>query len=397
MQDTSTWYTFWPDQSVDSTYFMPFIPMRYNPDNMTISLNATHPSNNVTEYDAHSLFGHMQAKTIKQLFIEGKIDHLNGKLSFILSRSTFAGSGKYTQHWLGDNHRSWDNMRYSIAGIMNMNMFGIPMVGADVCGFFALPEFTEEENQEICGRWMQLSTLYPFARQHRDKTKGGGAPNEPYNLGYFKDMAKNAIIDRYSYIHFMYTCLYEASVYGRTCYDPLIFHYPEIESVYDDTEETFLVGDAILVSPVLLPYKDMKETTQPVPGQENKRIDAFFPPGTWVNLDDFLAINIKEPKGQIIQLKPNNNTVIKHLRPGYLISRQKPQSWDSINTNYIPYANSDLLINRDDNKYAKGSILYSMGEKSIEIEAQYHQYYKFTVSRNSIQKQTIVSDGDRKG
>lgn len=27
-------------------------------------------------------------------------------------------------------------MNYSIAGIMNMNMFGVPHVGADVCGFF---------------------------------------------------------------------------------------------------------------------------------------------------------------------------------------------------------------------------------------------------------------------
>jgi alpha-glucosidase (family GH31 glycosyl hydrolase) len=30
----------------------------------------------------------------------------------------------------------WEDMRYAIAGMMNFNMFGIPMVGADVCGSF---------------------------------------------------------------------------------------------------------------------------------------------------------------------------------------------------------------------------------------------------------------------
>lgn len=52
-------------------------------------------------------------------------------------------------------------MKYSIAGIMNMNMFGIPLVGADVCGFFG-----KTRDSEMCGRWIQLATFYPFARAH---------------------------------------------------------------------------------------------------------------------------------------------------------------------------------------------------------------------------------------
>ena len=55
---------------------------------------------------------------------------------FILSRSTFSGSGRYTSHWLGDNWRDWRYLNLSIAGIMNFNMYGIPQAGADVCGFF---------------------------------------------------------------------------------------------------------------------------------------------------------------------------------------------------------------------------------------------------------------------
>ena len=71
---------------------------------------------------------------------------------FILTRSTFAGSGRFAAHWLGDNYRSWDAMKFSISGIMNFQMFGIPMVGADVGGFFGMNKITDD--QELIARWI---------------------------------------------------------------------------------------------------------------------------------------------------------------------------------------------------------------------------------------------------
>lgn len=190
------WYKSY-SQDENSTFFLPFIPSNmYNFDNMTLSLNASHPSNQFTQYDTHSLNGLLEAWRTRA-FLTNATHPKSDDRTFMLSRSTFAGAGKYTQHWLGDNHRTFDDMKYSIAGVMNFNMFGIPLVGPDTCGFF---DQGSPDDDQICGRWIQLATFYPFARQHRDDT-GGGKANEPYNLVEpYQSMAKNALYDRLQYV-----------------------------------------------------------------------------------------------------------------------------------------------------------------------------------------------------
>jgi alpha-glucosidase len=158
---------FYEQQGINETTGEPITIFRRF-DNMSLSLNATHPSNGLTEYDVHNLYGLMMARRTFEFLTNTTSFHINTTMfpntdrrAFILSRSTFASSGKYASHWLGDNWRDWNYMKYSIAGIMNMNMFGIPLAGADVCGFFG-----EKKDDEMCGRWIQLSTFYPFARAH---------------------------------------------------------------------------------------------------------------------------------------------------------------------------------------------------------------------------------------
>lgn len=70
----------------------------------------------------------------------------------IMSRSTYAGSGAHVQHWLGENNRTWEDMKSSIVGVMNFNMFGIPLVGPNTCGYHGNSSMNIDD--ELCGRWV---------------------------------------------------------------------------------------------------------------------------------------------------------------------------------------------------------------------------------------------------
>ena len=41
----------------------------------------------------------------------------------------------------GDNHATYDDLYYSIPGMLTFQMFGIPLVGSDICGFIGMHEF----------------------------------------------------------------------------------------------------------------------------------------------------------------------------------------------------------------------------------------------------------------
>lgn len=134
-QTNNTWWWSFNQQDEISTYKLPFIPGKFNLDYRTISLNATHPSLNETEYNLHNLYGHMQGKAIKEIMTDQNLSPIKDTRPFILSRSTYSGSGQYVSHFSGPNRHTWEDMRYSIASVMNLNMFGLQMSGTDTCGF----------------------------------------------------------------------------------------------------------------------------------------------------------------------------------------------------------------------------------------------------------------------
>jgi alpha-glucosidase (family GH31 glycosyl hydrolase) len=81
-------------------------------------------------------------------------------------RSTFPGAGKWAGHWTGDNGANWESLRDSVPSILAPNMWGIAMVGADICGFVDMADYngngrdmdppkyrlSDDEYHQLCNR-----------------------------------------------------------------------------------------------------------------------------------------------------------------------------------------------------------------------------------------------------
>ncbi|CAL1275534.1 unnamed protein product [Larinioides sclopetarius] len=179
---------------------------------MTLCMDSVHDdgSTSYRHYDVHSLYGWSQTQITLQAAEEA-----TGYRSLVISRSTYPSSGRYAGHWLGDNKSTWDDLRYSVIGMLEFNMFGIPYIGADVCGF------AEATTPELCKRWMQLGAFYPFFRNHNVL---GQKDQDPVALGdEVVSASKRAVERRYALNPYLYTLFYRAHLEGSTVVRPL-FH-----------------------------------------------------------------------------------------------------------------------------------------------------------------------------
>ena len=142
---------------VDSiTKRLKYIPGGASLEQKTISLDIKDSEGNYF-LDTHSLYGATETMVTSKWYTEVMMTR-----PFLIKRSSFAGSGKYGSKWLGDNYASQEFMGYSVSSMMLMNIFGIPFIGADICGFMG------DTTPELCARWHNLASFYPFSRNHNN-------------------------------------------------------------------------------------------------------------------------------------------------------------------------------------------------------------------------------------
>lgn len=330
----------------------------------TIATSAYH-YNGVLEYDAHSIYGFSETVATHKA-----LQGLEGKRPFILTRSTYVGSGKYAAHWTGDNKGTWEDLRYSISTMLNFGIFGVPMVGSDICGFYPAP------TEELCNRWIEVGAFYPFSRDHANYYS---PRQELYQWESVAESARNALGMRYKLLPYLYTLNYEAHISGASIARPLFFSFPTYTECYGLSTQ-FLLGSGLMVSPVL----EKGENT----------VEALFPPGSWYSLFD-MTHTIVSKEGKYVTLDAPLHVVNVHLYQNTILPMQQGGLL-SKEARMTPFTLIVTFPAGEIEGQAKGNLFLDDDElPEMKLGNGYSTYVEFcaTVSKGAVKVWSQVQEG----
>jgi len=182
---------------------------------------------------------------------------------FVLTRSSTAGMQRYAALWTGDNTSWWEHILMAMPMCLNISTSGVPFVGVDIGGFW------KASDGELLTRFTQLGALLPLCRNHNAQDN---PDQEPWAFGEpYESACRQAIELRYRLMPYLYTLFHEAATSGAPIIRPLYYHYSQDEQACD-TEDEFLLGDALLSAPI---YEQ---------GAISRSV--YFPEGRWFDYWD---------------------------------------------------------------------------------------------------------------
>lgn len=192
---------------------------------------------------------------------------------FLLTRSACAGTQRYSAVWTGDNASNWQHLRMALPCSLNLSLSGIAFNGPDVGGFM------DDTNAELLVRWHQACCLFPFFRNHSSRTSRF---QEPWRFGPAALAAiRGAIQTRYRLLPYLYQCFFTHWRDGDPIIRPLLYHYSQPE--YAHLDDQYLLGDALLVAPILHGEGLGPETLRHGVKYQERMI--ALPPGWWFDLN----------------------------------------------------------------------------------------------------------------
>lgn len=340
-----------PDNTLENPPYVPRVVGGVLRDTTICASSHQHLS---SHYNLHNLYGFYEAIASHDALIR-----IRGKRPFVISRSTFSSHGRYAGHWTGDVESTWEQLYYSIPAILLFNMYGVPLVGTDLCGFVG------NVTEELCVRWSQVGAFYPFMRNHNTMD---ATSQEPYVFSTEAQKAiRKSVLRRYMLLPYLYTLFHKAHTLGDTVARALFMEFPSDRNTWT-IDRQFLWGEALYITPVL---------------EEGKtEVKGYFPSGVWYDLVTGAGI---ESKGEWFDLPAPLDTIYTHIRGGYIIPAQEP----GMTTEESRKNSLLLLVALTESGFAKGDMYWDDGDSLDTFEKGDYSMINFMAQNNLLLSEVI--------
>lgn len=330
-------------------------PSVFETERNTIPKSALINYNNI-QYEhrvAHNIYGYLMHKTTYEALL-----NLSRKRPFILTRSFYLGSHKYSSVWIGDAQSNFQNLELSIPMLLSLSLSGYSFVGADVGGF------ADNVDSHLLYRWYQLGVFYPFFRGH---SHSHSYRREPwlYNIKTF-NLIKKSIILRYQILPYIYNQFYVHYTTGMPIMRPVWFSVQNELTLGKFANVEFFFGASILVRPVINTSED-----------RNYELSVYLPEDErWY---DFYILEEITKKGEL-QYKINKDTIGVFIKGGCIIPKKMRLRRSSKMMKNDPYT---LIIALDANYQAKGFI-YLDDQYTRDYQDNIYSYLNIEYSNDEI-------------
>ncbi|MCB9232001.1 MAG: glycoside hydrolase family 31 protein [Bacteroidia bacterium] len=205
---------------------------------------------------AHNVFGMQMARAT----FHGVKNFARPNRPFIITRSAYSGTQRYSASWTGDNIASWEHLWVANMQCQRMSISGFSFIGSDIGGF------TEHPTSELYTRWIQLAVFHPLMRTH---SSGDHGDQEPWSFSPASlAITKKFIELRYRLLPYQYTTFWTYVTTGTPMLRPLSLVHMDDPNALNRNDE-FFSGQHLLVAPVV------------EAGAESRYV--YFPQGKWYN------------------------------------------------------------------------------------------------------------------
>jgi alpha-glucosidase len=185
-----------------------------------------------------------------------QVEHAPDVPPFLISRAGFAGMQRYAQTWSGDNATSWETLKWNIPMGLGLSLSGVSSFGHDMGGFAG-----PRPDAELFARWVGLGVFLPRFAIH--SWNDDGSVNEPWMHPEVLDDVRALMRLRERLAPYLGALLLRY----REAYEPVmrpLFHdFPDDPEAWAETDD-FLLGDAVLVCPVISPGVTRREVRLPL-------------------------------------------------------------------------------------------------------------------------------------